>query len=320
MLLHGIREGEARDLGDLATDDRVRLESEAESDGETSALVVDIGAIAMYPAIIPPRTDYRSTLRTIAHEWVHHYLYFTPLGRSFYDSDRLVTLNETVANVAGDELGDIVWSRYPLERPPALVSAQPMPPLAEIDTQEAFDYREEMHELRLEVDALLAQGRIDEAEALMEDRRQEFAYGKPFVLYKFRTMRVDAESQGARLAVPGDPRVTPVGRFLRLTRLDELPQLWNVLRGDMSLVGPRPERPEFIETLSQHIPGYLQRLGLKPGLTGLAQILNGYDNNLAGFRRKVALDLLYLQNCCLWNDLKILWRTIGVVLTGKGAL
>ena len=159
-----------------------------------------------------------------------------------------------------------------------------------------------------------------EEERRRQDRRQEFAYGKPFVLYKFRTMRVDAESQGARLAVPGDPRVTPVGRFLRLTRLDELPQLWNVLRGDMSLVGPRPERPEFIETLSQHIPGYLQRLGLKPGLTGLAQILNGYDNNLAGFRRKVALDLLYLQNCCLWNDLKILWRTIGVVLTGKGAL
>jgi hypothetical protein len=160
--------------GDLATDDRVRLESEAESDGKTSALVVDIGAIAMYPAIIPPRTDYRSTLRTIAHEWVHHYLYFTPLGRSFYDSDKLVTLNETVANVAGDELGDIVWSRYPLERPPALVSARPMSPNAETDTHEAFDYRAEMHELRLEVDALLAEGRIEEAEALMEDRRQEF--------------------------------------------------------------------------------------------------------------------------------------------------
>lgn len=152
------------------------------------------------------------------------------------------------------------------------------------------------------------------------DRRQEFAYGKPFVLYKFRTMRVDAEKNGARLAVQGDPRVTPVGRLLRRTRLDEIPQLWNVLKGEMSLVGPRPERPEFIATLSRQIPDYLERLGLQPGLTGLAQILNGYDNNLDSFRRKVAFDLLYLQNCCLWNDVKILLRTVGVVLTGKGAL
>jgi len=152
------------------------------------------------------------------------------------------------------------------------------------------------------------------------DRRQAFAFGKPFVLYKFRTMCVDAEKDGARFAVKGDSRVTPIGRFLRMSRLDELPQLWNVLRGEMSLVGPRPERPQFIEKLSDEIPDYLDRLGLKPGLTGLAQVINGYDNNLASFRRKVALDLLYLQNCCLWNDLKILVRTVGVVLTGKGAL
>ncbi len=152
------------------------------------------------------------------------------------------------------------------------------------------------------------------------DRRQQFAYGKPFTLYKFRTMRVDAEKDGARFAVKNDPRLTPIGGFLRRTRLDELPQLWNVLKGEMSMVGPRPERPEFIEKLSAEIPNYLQRLGLKPGLTGLAQILNGYDNDIEGFRRKVALDLLYLQNCCLRNDLKILLRTVFVVLTGKGAL
>ncbi len=152
------------------------------------------------------------------------------------------------------------------------------------------------------------------------DRRRQFAYGRPFVLYKFRTMTVDAEKDGAQFATENDPRVTPLGRFLRRTRLDELPQLWNVLKGDMSLVGPRPERPEFVEMLSKHIPNYLDRLGLKPGITGLAQVINGYDNNLASFRRKVALDLLYLQNCCLWNDLKILIRTIGVVLTGKGAI
>lgn len=152
------------------------------------------------------------------------------------------------------------------------------------------------------------------------DRRKQSNFGRPFVLYKFRTMRVDAEKNGAQFARRGDPRVTPIGRFLRKTRLDELPQLINVLRGEMSLVGPRPERPEFIQQLTREIPDYLQRLGLQPGLTGPAQVINGYDNDIDGFRRKVALDLLYLQNCCLWNDLKILFRTVGVVLTGKGAL
>ncbi len=152
------------------------------------------------------------------------------------------------------------------------------------------------------------------------DRRGNRSFGKEFVLYKFRTMRVDAEKNGAQLATKGDPRITPVGRFLRRTRLDELPQLWNVLRGEMSLVGPRPERPQFIEQLSEEIPNYINRLGLKPGLTGVAQIVNGYDTDLESFRRKVHFDLLYLQNCCLWNDFKILLRTVRVVITGSGAL
>jgi len=133
-------------------------------------------------------------------------------------------------------------------------------------------------------------------------------------------MYLDAEKDGARFAQKDDPRVTPVGRFLRRTRLDELPQLWNVLRGDMSLVGPRPERPEFMEVLCKEIPRYNERLGLKPGITGLAQILNGYDNSLESFHKKVALDLLYLQNCCLRNDVKIIFRTLGVMISGKGAL
>lgn len=158
-----------------------------------------------------------------------------------------------------------------------------------------------------------------ERRAARADRRQKPAYGREFVLYKFRTMRVDAETNGPQWATPNDPRVTPLGRFLRKTRLDELPQLWNVLRGDMSLVGPRPERPEFCRQLCQEIPYYLDRLGLRPGLTGLAQILNGYDTNLDSVKRKVALDLLYLQNCSLINDLKIMLRTISVVIKGSGA-
>jgi len=152
------------------------------------------------------------------------------------------------------------------------------------------------------------------------DRRTEFAYGRHFTLYKFRTMRNDAEKDGAKFAVKGDPRVTRIGKFLRKARLDEFPQLVNVIRGEMSLVGPRPERPEFMVELSDQIPYYLERLGLKPGLTGVAQIINGYDNEIESFRRKAAFDLHYLQNCSVWNDFKILVRTIKVVLSGSGAL
>lgn len=152
------------------------------------------------------------------------------------------------------------------------------------------------------------------------DRRGNSNWGRPFTMYKFRTMRNDAEVAGAQFAQAGDPRVTKIGRFLRRTRIDELPQLWNVLKGDMSMVGPRPERPEFMENLSGQIPNYVNRLGLKPGITGMAQVVNGYDNELEGFKRKIGYDLLYLRNCCLINDLKILFRTVRVVITGEGAL
>jgi len=151
-------------------------------------------------------------------------------------------------------------------------------------------------------------------------RRRDGGFGKPFTVYKFRTMKIDAEKDGPQFATKGDTRVTSIGRFLRKTRLDELPQLWNVLRGEMAFVGPRPERPEFIDGLTREIPNYINRLGLKPGLTGLAQIINGYDNDIESFKRKVNLDLLYLQNCCLLNDIKIMIRTIRVVLTGSGAI
>ncbi len=149
-------------------------------------------------------------------------------------------------------------------------------------------------------------------------RREESGYGKPFTLYKFRSMQKNAEANGAQFAQKNDMRVTCIGNFIRKTRLDELPQLWNVLKGEMSMVGPRPERPMFIEELTEEIPNYLERLGLKPGLTGIAQIVNGYDNDTESFRRKVAFDLLYLQNCCFVNDVKILFRTVWVVIAGKG--
>ncbi|MFT5429906.1 MAG: lipopolysaccharide/colanic/teichoic acid biosynthesis glycosyltransferase [Myxococcota bacterium] len=152
-----------------------------------------------------------------------------------------------------------------------------------------------------------------------ENRRANRGFGLPFTIYKFRSMRLDAEVNGPQFAQERDPRVTRLGRFLRKSRIDELPQLVNVLRGEMSLVGPRPERPEFIKELSKDIPGYLDRLGIKPGLTGLAQVANGYDVDKDAMRRKVRLDMHYLQNCSPMNDFRILLRTVSVVLTGKGA-
>lgn len=146
-----------------------------------------------------------------------------------------------------------------------------------------------------------------------------------FWMYKFRTMRVDAEAQtGAVWASKHDPRITPVGRFLRKTRLDELPQLYNVLRGDMSLIGPRPERPGFYQTLETAIPFFAERTwGLKPGITGLAQVNQGYDENIEDVRNKVAWDHAYALNLCgffswLRSDLSIAVRTVWVMIGGRG--
>ena len=151
------------------------------------------------------------------------------------------------------------------------------------------------------------------------ERRGSVGYGRTFTLHKFRTMTTDAEKDGVKLSSRGDARITRLGKFLRRTRIDELPQLFNVLKGEMSLVGPRPERPELVQGLVQEIPGFGERTNLVPGLTGLAQVENGYDNEREGFVRKAAYDQLYLQTCCLRNDVKILIRTVGVVVTGKGA-
>ena len=142
---------------------------------------------------------------------------------------------------------------------------------------------------------------------------------EPFKIYKFRTMRVDAEAAGPRWAASDDdPRMTRVGRFLRRTHLDELPQLLNVLKGDMSLVGPRPERPEFVQRLQQDIRGYDERLLIKPGMTGLAQVHYRYDQSLADVKQKVRFDLVYVKRLCLALDLRILAWTVLVVCTGRG--
>jgi len=143
--------------------------------------------------------------------------------------------------------------------------------------------------------------------------------GRPFRAIKFRTMRPDAEEDGhAQWARENDDRVTRVGRLLRKIRLDELPQVINVLRGEMSIVGPRPERPEFIADLEKQIPFYRTRLVVKPGLTGWAQIHYGYGNSVRDALIKLQYDLYYIRHRSLWLDLYIVFKTVGVVLSGIG--
>jgi exopolysaccharide biosynthesis polyprenyl glycosylphosphotransferase len=140
--------------------------------------------------------------------------------------------------------------------------------------------------------------------------------GKPFLLYKLRTMRADAEAaSGEVLAQPEDPRLTSIGSFLRRFRLDEVPQLLNVLGGSMSLVGPRPERPGFVQQYLKEVPGYAERFSLAPGLTGLAQVNGDYHSSP---QNKLRYELAYLANWSLWLDLSILLRTVKIVLTSRG--
>ena len=143
--------------------------------------------------------------------------------------------------------------------------------------------------------------------------------GRLFTAYKFRTMRQDAEAQGAVWATKDDPRVTRIGRFMRNTRLDEIPQLWNVLRGDMAFVGPRPERPEFVEWLSKEIPFYDLRHMIRPGITGWAQVRYRYGASLEETKRKLEYDLYYVKNNSIGLDLLIMFETIKTIILRRGA-
>jgi exopolysaccharide biosynthesis polyprenyl glycosylphosphotransferase len=144
-------------------------------------------------------------------------------------------------------------------------------------------------------------------------------HGRTFSLLKFRSMRVDAEAGGPCWAAKQDPRVTRIGAFIRATRLDETPQLLNVLFGEMSLVGPRPERPHFAEQLSRVIPRYDERTNVLPGITGWAQINYPYGASVEDARAKLTYDLFYIENRAVLLDLRILIATVPVVLFCKGA-
>ena len=140
--------------------------------------------------------------------------------------------------------------------------------------------------------------------------------GKKFKIYKFRSMYTDAEARGAQWAAGDDPRITPFGRKLRKSRLDELPQFWNVVRGDMSLIGPRPERPVFHEAFCKRIRGWEQRLAVRPGITGLAQVMGGYDLLP---KEKALFDIEYIENRSIKMDWSLIWKTLRTMETGEGA-
>jgi sugar transferase (PEP-CTERM system associated) len=161
---------------------------------------------------------------------------------------------------------------------------------------------------------------LDSAGPILYSQERVGENGRVFIVYKFRSMRTDAERGGTPIwARDKDDRITRVGRFIRTTRLDELPQLWNVMRGDMSFVGPRPERPFFVERLAEEIPFYLQRHAVKPGLTGWAQVKYQYGSTIEDAMEKLRYDLYYIKHLSIFFDLTIVLDTVKVILFGKGA-
>ena len=142
--------------------------------------------------------------------------------------------------------------------------------------------------------------------------------GRPFTILKFRSMKADAEQHGSQLSSPFDPRITRWGRVMRKFRIDELPQLWNVLRGDMSLVGPRPERDFYIRQILPEHPGYAHLLDVKPGLTGWGMVRFGYAENITQMAERMHHDLDYIRKASPWEDLRIMGQTLRIILLGTG--
>lgn len=163
---------------------------------------------------------------------------------------------------------------------------------------------------------IAAKIKLESSGPVIYSQRRVGKDGKIFNVYKFRSMYTDAETRGARWAAGNDPRVTPFGKFMREKRIDEIPQFWNIVKGDMSLIGPRPERPAFCQEFEKRIHGWDYRTLVRPGLSGLAQVTGGYDLLP---KEKVVLDLEYIEHRSIAMDLKIILKTLGVVSTGEGA-
>ena len=160
---------------------------------------------------------------------------------------------------------------------------------------------------------------VDSDRRRKNDRRKSIHAGQPFHIYKFRTMVANAETGDPVLASDNDPRITRMGKIFRKARIDEIPQFVNVLRGEMSIIGPRPERSFFINQMRNEVPDFPTRLLVKPGITGLAQVENGYTQTLERMKEKLFYDLKYINELSVLKEIKILFKTIYVVATGKGA-
>jgi lipopolysaccharide/colanic/teichoic acid biosynthesis glycosyltransferase len=142
--------------------------------------------------------------------------------------------------------------------------------------------------------------------------------GVPFYIYKFRSMIVESEVHGPQTTSDDDPRITPWGNIMRKTHLDELPQFWNVLKGDMSIVGPRPERAHFIRQITEKAPAYLKLLAIKPGITSIGQVNYGYAESVDEMVERAAMDLTYLKEVNFFTDMEIIFKTVGTMIGGKG--
>lgn len=153
---------------------------------------------------------------------------------------------------------------------------------------------------------------------VMYSQRRVGLHRKPFRMYKLRSMVTDAEADGPQLSYPGDVRVIPVGRFMRKYHLDEIPNLWNVLTGDMSIVGPRPEREYFIDKIETRAPEYEKLLRIKPGLTSLGMVKYGYAYDVDGMISRMKYDMIYLDEMSMWFDIKIMCHTVLTVMRGEG--
>lgn len=162
--------------------------------------------------------------------------------------------------------------------------------------------------------------RLDRGPASRNHRRKTDLGGKVFTIYKFRTMRTEHAPTDQVWATRGDPRITPIGRVLRAFRLDELPQLFNVLKGDMNIVGPRPEQPDIFQDLQSQVGHYRNRQRVLPGITGLAQVSLRYDTSLEDVKKKVVLDLKYIRECSASTDLRIMAKTVPVMVFRKGSV
>jgi len=174
-------------------------------------------------------------------------------------------------------------------------------------------------QVRVGRDVRFGERRADRGHVGRPPRRAHDIGGRPFTIVKFRTMRIDAEASGEAVwAAANDGRLTPVGGFLRGCRLDELPQLLNVIRGEMNLVGPRPERPHLFNQLREQVPNYQKRQRVPPGITGHAQVHLQYDTSVEDVKRKVEHDLEYIARRTVWEDIRIMLKTIPVMLFRKG--